>query len=75
MNALSNTALVLFSILMATAISGLIYFVLGGGRSLGAYVLGAAALLACFAIVVLMVAVFGWLADQITAWLQRLGKR
>ena len=69
---LSNAAIMLFFALIAAASSGLIYFVVGSGRSWAAYILGAIAMVSWFTLVVLIVAAFGWLIDRIVAWLHKL---
>jgi hypothetical protein len=69
---LSSAAIVLLFALIAAASSGLIYFVVGSGRSWAAYILGAIAMVSWFTIVVVIVAAFGWLIDRVVAWLKKL---
>ena len=69
---LSSAAVMLLFALIAAASSGLIYFVVGSGRSWAAYILGAIAMVSWFTLVVLIVAAFGWLIDRIVAWLHKL---
>ena len=70
---LSSAAVMLLFALIAAASSGLIYFVVGSGRSwAAAYILGAIAMVSWFTLVVLIVAAFGWLIDRIVAWLHKL---
>ena len=42
--------------------------VLGDGRSLLAYLIGAAAILGCLLTIVVVLTVLGWLADRISNW-------
>ena len=69
---LSNTATMLLFALIAAATSGLIYFVVGSGRSWADYILSAIALVSWFTLVVVVVAAFGWMIDRVEAWLQKL---
>lgn len=67
----TNAAFGLVITLIASAVSGLVYLVIGGGRSWGAYVLGGLGLLGWFALVVVAIALLGWIADRVSTWLQR----
>jgi hypothetical protein len=56
---------------VCVAFFGIIHSVLGGGRSVAAYALGAIVLLACVALMLLVIVVVGWAVARITNWFQR----
>ncbi len=60
-----NATLVLLIALVGIAFFGLVHTIIGSGRSFGAYVLGALALVACMALIVLVVATVAWVLDRI----------
>jgi hypothetical protein len=61
--------------LIAVSIVGLIYAVLGAGRSLGAYFLGTLVFIGWLSIVVLAFALSGWMVDHLGARFRLLMRR
>lgn len=66
-----NVTLVLLIALVGVAFFGLVHAIIGSGRSVGAYILGALALIGCVVLVLVVVAAVGWLLDRIA---ERFGK-
>jgi hypothetical protein len=59
----SNAMLVVLIALVSVAFLGLVYSILGSGRSLGAYVIGVFGMLGCIGLVLVTFAAVGWVID------------
>lgn len=66
-----HVTVVLLLALISVALFGLVHALLGNGRSLGAYLLGALALLGCLGVVFATLAAIGWMVDWITNFLKK----
>ncbi len=67
----SNAMLVVLIALVGIAFFGLVHAIIGSGRSVGAYVLGALALITCLVLILVMMAAVGWILDRIAERLKR----
>jgi hypothetical protein len=67
----SNATLALLIALVSIALFGLVHTLLGSGRSVGAYILGALALIGCLLLVMVAVAGVGWAIDRIASRMKR----